>query len=133
MGPAPAASPDYVEESRDDITFIRTDAGLPPVAIVDRSPITVRHRLIFGAVAVLGAIAWAAGFSLWRLLFYMREELFIVIGASSSAISSTNGTDASVKGHFATGSSSLTPRGSPPRGKVRSAPSAAARARSSST
>ena len=33
---------------------------------------------------VLGAIAWLAGFSLWRLLLYMREELFIVIGASSS-------------------------------------------------
>jgi aerobic C4-dicarboxylate transport protein len=33
---------------------------------------------------VLGAVAWAAGFSLWRLLLYMREELFIVIGASSS-------------------------------------------------
>jgi aerobic C4-dicarboxylate transport protein len=33
---------------------------------------------------VLGAIAWAAGFSIWRLLVYMREELFIVIGASSS-------------------------------------------------
>jgi aerobic C4-dicarboxylate transport protein len=35
-------------------------------------------------VVVLGAIAWLAGFSIWRLLFYMREELFIVIGASSS-------------------------------------------------
>jgi aerobic C4-dicarboxylate transport protein len=33
---------------------------------------------------VLGAIGWAAGFSLWRLLLYMREELFIVVGASSS-------------------------------------------------
>ena len=38
---------------------------------------------LFVAV-VLGAIAWLAGFSLWRLLLYMREELFIVIGASSS-------------------------------------------------
>jgi aerobic C4-dicarboxylate transport protein len=33
---------------------------------------------------VLGAIAWAAGFSLWRFLLYIREELFIVLGASSS-------------------------------------------------
>jgi aerobic C4-dicarboxylate transport protein len=32
----------------------------------------------------LGAIAWAAGFSLWRFLLYIREELFIVLGASSS-------------------------------------------------
>ena len=33
---------------------------------------------------VLGLIAWAAGFSLWRFLIYMREELLIVLGASSS-------------------------------------------------
>ena len=33
---------------------------------------------------VLGAIAWATGFSLWRFLIYIREELFIVLGASSS-------------------------------------------------
>jgi carbon starvation protein len=29
------------------------------VAIIDRSPITTRHKLIFGAVAVVGAVAWA--------------------------------------------------------------------------
>ena len=39
--------------------------------------------ILFVAV-VLGAIAWAAGFSLWRFLFYIRDELFIVLGASSS-------------------------------------------------
>jgi aerobic C4-dicarboxylate transport protein len=33
---------------------------------------------------VLGLIAWAAGFSLWRFLIYIREELLIVLGASSS-------------------------------------------------
>ena len=33
---------------------------------------------------VLGAIAWAAGFSLWRFLLYIREELLIVLGASAS-------------------------------------------------
>jgi aerobic C4-dicarboxylate transport protein len=38
---------------------------------------------LFVAV-VLGLIAWLAGFSLWRLLVYIREELFIVLGASSS-------------------------------------------------
>ena len=59
MGSHPATSPDYVEDVRGDVCFIRTDKDLPPVAIVDRSPITPRHRLIFGAVAVLGAIAWA--------------------------------------------------------------------------
>jgi len=39
--------------------------------------------ILFVAV-VLGLIAWLAGFSLWRLLVYIREELFIVLGASSS-------------------------------------------------
>ena len=33
---------------------------------------------------VLGAVARAAGFSLWRFLRYIREELFIVLGTSSS-------------------------------------------------
>ena len=33
---------------------------------------------------VLGSIARAAGFSLWRFLRYIREELFIVLGTSSS-------------------------------------------------
>ena len=60
MMAAPAVSPDYIEEVRGDVTFIRTDKDLPPVAIIDRSPITGKHKLIFGAVAVLGAIAWAA-------------------------------------------------------------------------
>ncbi len=34
--------------------------------------------------AVLGAIAWAAGFSIWRFLYYIREELLICLGASAS-------------------------------------------------
>ncbi len=42
-----------------DITYVRTDEHLPPVAIVDRSPITARHRAVFAAVAVIGAAAWA--------------------------------------------------------------------------
>ncbi len=35
-------------------------------------------------VVVLGTVAWASGFSLWRFLFYIRDELAIVLGASSS-------------------------------------------------
>ncbi len=42
-----------------DVSYIRTDSDLPPVAIIDRSPITVVHRIIFGIIAVVGAIAWA--------------------------------------------------------------------------
>jgi len=33
---------------------------------------------------VLGAIAWWAGFSVWRLIAYLREELFVAFGTSSS-------------------------------------------------
>src|SRR5262249_61449414 len=38
---------------------------------------------IFVAV-VLGAIAKWRGFSLWRLIAYIREELFVAFGTSSS-------------------------------------------------
>lgn len=38
---------------------------------------------VFVAV-VLGAIAWWGGFSLWRLIAYLREELFVAFGTSSS-------------------------------------------------
>ena len=56
----PTATPsDRIEETEGDITFIRTDKDLPPVAIIDRSPITTRHKIIFGIIALLGAIAWA--------------------------------------------------------------------------
>ncbi|BBY65868.1 carbon starvation CstA family protein [Mycolicibacterium helvum] len=57
---SPTAAPsEYIEETRGDVTYIRTEKDLPPVAVVDHSPITTRHKLIFGAVAVLGAVAWA--------------------------------------------------------------------------
>jgi carbon starvation protein len=55
----PTAASDRIEETRGDITYIRTDKDLPPVAIIDRSPITTRHKIIFGVIAVLGAVAWA--------------------------------------------------------------------------
>ncbi|MFM9034578.1 MAG: carbon starvation CstA family protein [Mycobacterium sp.] len=48
-----------IEEVRGYVTYVRTDPDLPPVAIIDRSPISTRHKLVFGAIAVLGAIAWA--------------------------------------------------------------------------
>ncbi len=35
-------------------------------------------------VVVLGLICWSNGISLWRLLVYLREELLIVLGTSSS-------------------------------------------------
>jgi carbon starvation protein len=48
-----------IEETHGDITYLRTDADLPPVAIIDRSPITTKHKIVFAVVALLGAIAWA--------------------------------------------------------------------------
>jgi carbon starvation protein len=42
-----------------DITYVRTEKDLPPVAIIDRSPITAGHKIVFGIIAVLGAVAWA--------------------------------------------------------------------------
>src|SRR5258708_25808558 len=34
-------------------------------------------------VGVLGLLAWTHGFSLWRFLRYLRDELLIVLGTSS--------------------------------------------------
>jgi carbon starvation protein len=56
---AVSTPPDRIEEHDGGNSYIRTDEDLPPVAIVDRSPITIRHRIIFGIIAVIGAIAWA--------------------------------------------------------------------------
>jgi carbon starvation protein len=47
------------EETVGDVTYVRTDANLPPVAIIDRSPITTKHKIVFAVIALIGAIAWA--------------------------------------------------------------------------
>ena len=67
MGSPTTAPPEPIEEIRGDVTYIRTDKNLPPVAIVDRSPITTRHKLVFGSIAVLGSLAWA-------VIAFMRGE-----------------------------------------------------------
>ncbi|MBS1694649.1 MAG: carbon starvation protein A [Actinobacteria bacterium] len=59
MASPTAASSAYLEDHDGDVTYIRTDKDLPPVAIIDRSPITAKHKAIFAIVAVLGAVAWA--------------------------------------------------------------------------
>ncbi|MBH0775972.1 carbon starvation CstA family protein [Nocardia bovistercoris] len=41
------------------IEYLRTDPDLPPVGVVDRSPITPAKKAIFAGIGVLGAIAWA--------------------------------------------------------------------------
>ncbi|KUI32300.1 carbon starvation CstA family protein [Mycobacterium sp. GA-2829] len=47
------------ENTDGDVTYIRTDRDSPPVAIVDRSPISAKNRIVFGLIALLGAVAWA--------------------------------------------------------------------------
>ncbi|MEV6767190.1 carbon starvation CstA family protein [Nocardia sp. NPDC051030] len=60
------------------IEYLRTDPDLPPVGVVDRTPMTPKKKGIFLAIAVLGAIAWA-------ILAFMRGEnvnaVWIVIAA----------------------------------------------------
>ncbi|MBF6355357.1 carbon starvation protein A [Nocardia higoensis] len=41
------------------IEYLRTDPGLPPVGVVDRSPMTPVKKGVFAAIAILGALAWA--------------------------------------------------------------------------
>jgi carbon starvation protein len=56
----PTAAPlDRIETQDGDITYVRTEKDLPPVAIIDRSPIKTRHKAIFGIIALVGAVAWA--------------------------------------------------------------------------
>ena len=43
-----------------DVHYVSTDDTLPPVAIIDRSPITTRHRVVFGIIAVVGQRATKA-------------------------------------------------------------------------
>ncbi|MGX9790595.1 carbon starvation CstA family protein [Mycobacterium sp. MMS18-G62] len=59
MATPTAAPSDRIEEHDGDVTRIRTDKDLPPVAIIDRSPITTKHKVIFGIIAMVGAVAWA--------------------------------------------------------------------------
>lgn len=61
-----------------DISYIRTEPDLPPVAIVDRSPITIRHKIFFAVIAAIGAVAWA-------LIAFVRGEtvnaMWLVVAA----------------------------------------------------
>lgn len=55
---APTA-PEVLERHDGPVTYLHTDPGLPPVAVIDRSPISARQKLMFCALAVVGAVAWA--------------------------------------------------------------------------
>jgi carbon starvation protein len=53
------AAPPQPTPDTQHLSYIHTDADLPPVAIIDRSPIDTKHKIFFGVIAVLGAVAWA--------------------------------------------------------------------------
>jgi len=53
------AAPPQPTPDTQHLSYIHTDANLPPVAIIDRSPIGTKHKILFGVIAVLGAVAWA--------------------------------------------------------------------------
>ena len=57
-----------------------------PEALINRGRLVATFYLtsILFVVVVLGLIAWAAGFSIFRFIAYIREELLIVLGTSSS-------------------------------------------------
>ncbi|KAA1250958.1 carbon starvation protein A [Mycobacterium simiae] len=75
--------PDRIEECSGDVCYIRTDAHLPPVAIIDRSPITLKHKIFFAVIAILGALAWA-------IVAFARGEtvnaVWLVVAASCTYI-----------------------------------------------
>ncbi|MEE2034342.1 carbon starvation CstA family protein [Rhodococcus chondri] len=48
-----------VPETRAPVEYLRTDPDLPPVGVVDRTPISPFARVAFAVLAVLGAGAWA--------------------------------------------------------------------------
>jgi aerobic C4-dicarboxylate transport protein len=56
-------------------------ASLLPLASLMGAFYTTCLLFAFG---VLGAISWMCGFSIWRLIRYIRDEILIVLGTSSS-------------------------------------------------
>ncbi|NDJ91034.1 carbon starvation CstA family protein [Mycolicibacter kumamotonensis] len=56
---AAPTTPEVIGRRDGAVTYLQTDPGLPPVAVVDHSPISARHKLGLGALAAVGAVAWA--------------------------------------------------------------------------
>ncbi|MFC4615725.1 carbon starvation CstA family protein [Cellulomonas algicola] len=45
--------------ARTEVEHVRTDPGLPPVAVVERGPLPASRRAVLTVVAVVGAVAWS--------------------------------------------------------------------------
>ncbi|MDQ1181041.1 carbon starvation CstA family protein [Rhodococcus sp. SORGH_AS_0301] len=46
------------DKGNSHVEFLKTDDDLPPVGVVDRSPMTVPKRIVFVIIGLLGAVAW---------------------------------------------------------------------------
>ncbi|UTL88822.1 dicarboxylate/amino acid:cation symporter [Pseudomonas fluorescens] len=58
--------------------------GLGSIASLGKLMATMYLTCFLFVVVILGSIARMSGFSLWKFLKYLREELFTVLGTSSS-------------------------------------------------
>jgi aerobic C4-dicarboxylate transport protein len=66
------------------MAFTMGTYGVPTLWSLGKLMLAVYVTCALFVFVVLGAIMRAAGFSLWKLLKYIREELLIVLGTSSS-------------------------------------------------
>src|SRR5207237_175135 len=66
------------------IAFTIGKYGIASIASLAALVGTFYATSLFFVLVVLGLIARAAGFSLWRLLVYLKAELLLVLGTSSS-------------------------------------------------
>ncbi|GAA1850265.1 carbon starvation CstA family protein [Myceligenerans crystallogenes] len=51
----------------EQVDLVRNDPGLPPVAVVDRRPMTAAKKVVFAVIGVVTAVAWA-------LIAFVRGE-----------------------------------------------------------
>lgn len=58
--------------------------GLATLAALGKLMFSVYATCALFVFLVLGGVAWISGFSIWKLLKYIREEILIVLGTSSS-------------------------------------------------
>ena len=66
------------------IAFVVATNGLRTIGGLGLLILTFYAACLFFVFVVLGALAWFHGFSLWKLLRYIRDELLVVLGTSST-------------------------------------------------
>jgi aerobic C4-dicarboxylate transport protein len=58
--------------------------GIGTLALLGKLMIAFYATCLIFIFGVLGGIAWLAGFNIWKFIKYIKEELLIVLGTSSS-------------------------------------------------